>query len=142
MLRRPSLNRPLDAVSRLLGGLGLALFCCLPAACGEDIPPPDQVAAAFMKGVLTMDPQAMADEACPELAGEILDSREALAVAADSGVEMDLSGLTLTVVSETEEEAVVRMTGTAAWAGSEEQVDEELHLVKLDGRWKLCEPFR
>jgi hypothetical protein len=63
-------------------------------------------------------------------------------VAADSGVEMDLSGLTLTVVSETEEEAVVRMTGTAAWAGSEEQVDEELHLVKLDGRWKLCEPFR
>lgn len=129
-------------LSRALAALALLALPVFLAACGDSGPTPDEVTAAYMAALIQMDPQAMADQACPELAGEILASREALEQAAGMDMMIDLSGLVVEVVSEGEEEAFVRLKGPATWAGMEEQVDEELRLVRVDGQWKLCEPFR
>ncbi len=115
----------------------LALVCL--GGCGSSSP--DEVVRSYMEALAAFDSEGMAALACPEVASEIIAAAGQVAAAQDSGMEFGFAGLSYETVSETETEAIVRLTGIAFWAGTKEEVDEDLNLVLVDGQWKLCENF-
>jgi hypothetical protein len=118
----------------------LLLMALLLSGCGSASPV--EVVQAYMEALSAFDAEGMAAQACPELAQAILDERAQVDIAKDSGMVIRVDGLQYETVAEEEETAVVRLVGAVAWAGVDEEVDEDLTLVKVEGKWKLCEDFR
>lgn len=105
-------------------------------------PPPAEVVQAYMQALSAFDAEGMAAQACPVLSQSIIDESEQIDIAMDSGMVIQVDGLSYETVAENEENAVVRILGIVSWAGVDEDVDEDLALVLVEGDWKLCEDFR
>lgn len=104
--------------------------------------PPEEVVQAYMEALSAFDAAGMAAEACPELAEAIVAGQDQVTDAGASGMVIRVADLSYETVAQQEDAAVVRVTGQVSWAGMEEEVDEDLSLVLVDGEWKLCENFR
>ncbi len=117
----------------------LLVLVCLSGCSSSS---PDEVVHSYMEAMAAFDSKGMAAQACPEMASKIMATSEQVATAKDSGMEFGFAGLSYETVSENETEAIVRLTGVALWAGNKEEIDEDLHLVLVDGQWKLCENFQ
>lgn len=128
-------------MKRTLLALAAVLWMLTGAACSSS-PAPDEVVRAYMQALAAMDAEAMAAHTCPEIAREILDRSEQVAMAAESGMEISVGGLEYEVVAKEESSAIVRVRGTARFAGMDEPVDEDLRLVMIEGQWLLCEEYK
>ena len=100
-----------------------------------------------MAAMVDMDADALEDYLCPETLEE---ARQALTMAKammeQQDIKMKLSDMNYELVSETEDKAVVHVTGTVSVSGLGEEVqvddvDEQMEVIKVDGKWVVCEGF-
>ena len=122
--------------------LGLTLF-----ACGGGGDSPASVVEKAMQAMVEMNGDALGDYLCQE---SLEEAQQALAMAKammeQQKIKMKLSDMKYDLVSETEDKAMVHVTGTVSISGLGEEVqvdsvDESMEVVKIDGKWKVCEGF-
>ncbi len=123
--------------------LGLTLF-----ACGGGGDSPEVVVEKAMSAMVDMDTDALGDYLC---AKSLVEAKQALDMAKammpeDQKFEMKLSDMKYEVTEESDDKATVHVTGnvTVTGLGDEDQsepVDEQMQVIKEDGKWKVCEGF-
>ena len=120
--------------------VGLFLF-----ACGGAGDPADAVQGG-MEAMINMDEGGLEKYLCKDL---VADAKEAMAefkTAIDQGASMEFSNMKYEVVSQEEDKAVVRVTGSfkakhPEYGAMEETMSEEMDVIKEDGQWKVCDGF-
>jgi hypothetical protein len=118
----------------------------LLAACGGGGGSPVGVVKDFWKALTKFDIDKMKELTCSEYRSEMEEAfgfaeMGDLSELADL-MEFDVSGLKYEVVSESGDNAVVRVYGelkvTFFGQSESEQMDEEIPVVKEGGQWKVC----
>lgn len=121
--------------------LGLVLF-----ACGGGSDDPASVVKGGMEAMMNLDEGGLDKYLCSELVEESKSAMKELKAAMDQGAKMEFSDMKYEVVSQEENKAVVKVTGHLKashpdYGDMEDDMSEEMDVIKEDGKWKVCQGF-
>ena len=121
--------------------LGLVLYAC--GGGGDD---PASVVKGGMEAMINMDADGLDKYLCKDIVEDAKAALKDFKEAIDQGAKMEFTDMKYEVVSEAEDKAVVKVSGTLKashpeYGDMEETMSEEMDVIKEDGQWKVCNGF-
>lgn len=121
--------------------LGLVLY-----ACGGGGGDPAGVVQGGMEAMINMDEGGLDKYLCKDLLPDAKAALKDLKEDIDPGAKMEFTDMKYEVVSQDEDKAVVKVTGTFKasfpdYGDMEETMSEDIEVIMEDGQWKVCNGF-
>lgn len=122
--------------------LGLTLF-----ACGGGSDSPEGVTEKAMEVMAAMDVDSLGEYVCDQVKEQAAAGMALAKAMMDAQkMTMKLSDMKYEKTGEEADKATVHVTGTVTikMAEGEDQtdsIDEDVQVIKVDGKWKVCEGF-